>query len=257
MPERYATTIQNIGRILQWLISQDQILHAVKGERGIIDALKRVRESLKEIKFDQRWVYQELDTWTKKLSRYKLNQNIKKETADQLSYDSDNWYREVIDYLSNCYYWEIRPKGVSDLDNLLEKKKDIIFKNKNYWKKLSGIAKHDIQEACLCLAFERPTAAAFLIMRATEDVLRNLYDSKTKKPLTGFIDWGEITQQLRNKVSRQLIENLDYLRNNFRNPVAHPEKIYEQIESDRLLHVAISIIEQMIDEIPPREGGRN
>ena len=249
MPERYGLTIQSLGSHLQWLISQDQILAKPKGEHQIVDTLKRVKEFLEEIEFDEKWVFEEVNDWIRRLSRYKLDQKIKKKTAGLLSFDANSWYQEVSDYLSNCYYWEVRPNGISDLKKLFEDETVCFFKTKSYWRRLSKVAKHDLDEACCCLAFERPTAAAFLVMRATEDVLRKLYSLEMKRPLLGFIEWGEITKQLRSNVDKQLIENLDYLRNNFRNPVAHPDKIYEQKESERLFHTAISVIEQMIDEM--------
>jgi hypothetical protein len=121
------------------------------------------------------------------------------------------------------------------------------FDKKKYWNNLSKVARYDLDEACLCLAFEQPTAAAFLITRATEDVLRKLYSANIEKPPKGFLDWGLITKQLEGKVDNELIESLDYLRNNFRNPVAHPDKIYEQKESERLFHAAINVIQKMID----------
>jgi len=248
MPERYAYTIQLIGGYLQWLISQDNIQDKAKGDRGIISTLKRSKEFLEEVEFNEKWVFEEIDNWISKLSKYKVGQKIIKQTAEKLSYDTGNWFTEVSSYLEKCYYWEIRPEGISDLKKLFEEETQSFFSKKNYWKKLSKVAKHDLDEACLCLAFERPTAAAFLIMRATEGVLRHLYESKTQQPLQGFINWGELTKKLQSQISPLLKDNLNHLKNNFRNPVAHPDKIYSQKEAERLLHNAINVIEQMIDE---------
>jgi len=247
MPERYAITIQNLGSYLQWLVSQDEILAKAKGERGLIDSLKLLKDDLVEIEFEEAWVYKEIDQWEKRLSRYKKDQKISQTTADALSFDAHNWYRELLDYLSKCYYWEIRPDGISDLKKLYEDDTASFFDKKKYWNNLSKVARYDLNEACLCLAFEQPTAAAFLITRATEDVLRRLYSAKIQKSFKGFLDWGLITKQLKGKVDTELIESLDYLRNNFRNPVAHPEKVYEQKESERLFHTAINVIQKIID----------
>jgi len=247
MPCRYAITIQGLGSYLQWLISQDQIRARAKGQRQIIDTLKLLKSDLKEIEFQEAWVYKQIDQWEKRLSKYKVDQKISNKTADALSFDADIWYRELIDYLSRCYYWEVRPDGISDLEKLYEDDTASFFDKKKYWNALSKVARYDLDEACLCLAFEQPTAAAFLITRAAEDVLRKLYSAKIKKTVKGFLDWGLITTQLKGKVDDELIESLDYLRNNFRNPVAHPEKIYEQKESERLLHTAVNVIQKMID----------
>ncbi|MBW1977910.1 MAG: hypothetical protein JRI79_08065 [Deltaproteobacteria bacterium] len=249
MPERYALTIISVGGNLQWLASQDQILAKAKGDRQITECLKDVKEFLQEIEFKEEWVFNELDAWIKKLSRYKSGKIIDKKDADQLSYDASTWLREVLEYLSNLYYWEVKPDGVFDVGKLVEEETATFFKKKTYWRKLSKATKHDLDEACFSLAFELPTAAAFLIMRATEDVLRKLYFIKTKKTLKGFIKWASITRELTGKVDNLLIDNLDHLRRNYRNPVSHPEKTYEQKESERLLQAAIGVIEQMIDEM--------
>lgn len=248
MPERYASSIQSIGSYLQWLVSQDSIQAEVKGDKGIIDTLKGLKDLLEEIEFKEKWVLNDIDNWIKKLSRYRVGKKINRKTASDISYGANLWFKEVEGYLGICYYWEIRPDGVSDLKKLVEEETHSFFTKKNYWKQLSKVAKHDLDEGCLCLAFERPTAAAFLIMRATEDVLRHLYESKTQKSLQGFIDWGPLTKKLQAEISPLLKDNLDHLRNNFRNPVAHPDKIYTQKEAERLLHNAINVIEQMIDE---------
>ena len=93
-----------------------------------IRELKGIKENLKEIEFEEEWVYKGIEEWIKKLSRYKLKQNIKRETAEKLSYDAECWHREVIDFLSNCYYWEICPNGISDLEKLVERRTEQLKK---------------------------------------------------------------------------------------------------------------------------------
>jgi hypothetical protein len=46
---------------------------------------------------------------------------------------------------------------------------------------LPDIARQDFSEAGKCLAFERPTAAAFHMLRAVESVLRHYYCQKVKR----------------------------------------------------------------------------
>jgi hypothetical protein len=84
MPERYAITIQNLGSYLGWLVSQDDILANAKGERGLIGILKLLKGDLAEIEFKEAWVYEEIDQWEKRLSRYKKDQKISQTTADAL-----------------------------------------------------------------------------------------------------------------------------------------------------------------------------
>lgn len=60
-----------------------------------------------------------------------------------------------------------------DVRKLLARPQDLfapdVFQN------LPEVAKYDFAEAALCIAFERPTAAAFHLLRGTEDVLRTFY----------------------------------------------------------------------------------
>lgn len=49
------------------------------------------------------------------------------------------------------------------------------------FEKLPELAQYDLDEAGKYFAFERPTAAAFHVLRATEGVLRHFYTSLTKR----------------------------------------------------------------------------
>ena len=84
----------------------------------------------------------------------------------------------------------------------------------------------DLQEAGRCLAFERSTACAFHICRATEALMRAYY-----KKLTGVDwpppkmnkDWKVLADQLRVKGAPKVITNrLDEIRDD-RNAYAHPD----------------------------------
>jgi hypothetical protein len=63
-----------------------------------------------------------------------------------------------------------------------------------FWK-LPSIAQYDLSEAGMCIAFQRPTAAAFHLMRATESVLRQFYCRHVKRNRVDLM-WGPIIQSL-------------------------------------------------------------
>ena len=111
--------------------------------------------------------------------------------------------------------------------------------------KLSIIAKKDFSEAGKCLAFERPTAAAFHILRATEDAVKNYYLKKIKKKdRIKELLWGPMIIQLRAKknIPKALLDSLDNIRSNFRNPTLHPELIYTMDEAQDLFSVCIDAV---------------
>ena len=111
-------------------------------------------------------------------------------------------------------------------------------------------AQYDFKEAGLCIAFERSTAAAFHILRATEDVLR-LYYKKYIRPVKKDVTWGQILNELKNKLKGKkpdsvLLNNLDNIRNSFRNPTQHPDKIYDIHEAQDLFSLCIDAVNRMI-----------
>lgn len=113
--------------------------------------------------------------------------------------------------------------------------------------KLCPIGRHDFSEAAKCIAFERPTAAAFHLIRCVEAELREYYCAKIRKN-RGPLMWANIIQKLRTKknVSKTLLDHLDNLRANFRNPTQHPEKTYELGEVQDLLGVCVDILNRLL-----------
>lgn len=116
-------------------------------------------------------------------------------------------------------------------------------------------ADNDFQEAGRCIAFERPTAAAFHLLRGTESVLREYYCHKIKRNRS-TLTWGPMVTSLRamrrNKPPTELLDHLDGIRRNFRNPTAHPEKVYDTSEAQDLLGVSIDVVNWMCRELPQR-----
>jgi hypothetical protein len=118
------------------------------------------------------------------------------------------------------------------------------------------LAAIDLHESATCIAFDRPTAAAFHALRATEKVLRHYYtcvvrQNRLRKPWL----WNPMLEQLRKprrtrKPNRAVLDHLDSIRHNFRNPTQHPEKIYDIEEAQNLFGQCVSVIEAMIFDDP-------
>lgn len=118
----------------------------------------------------------------------------------------------------------------------------------NVFEKLSEIAQFDFIEAGKCIAFELPTAAAFHILRATEEVLRNFYCHNVKRKRLHPLLWGPMTEDMRNRHKHPpdiLLNNLDNIRVSFRNPTQHPEKRYDIDEVQDLFGLCIDVINRM------------
>lgn len=83
----------------------------------------------------------------------------------------------------------------------------------------------DIQEAGRCLAFERATACAFHICRATEALMLAYYEKLAGQPWPhAKRDWGKYNEQLINlNAPERITTRLDEIRKMDRNAYAHPD----------------------------------
>ncbi|MFI6855990.1 hypothetical protein [Streptomyces sp. NPDC050416] len=117
---------------------------------------------------------------------------------------------------------------------------------------LPPIAQYDFKEAGRCIAFELPTAAAFHLMRGTEDTLKYFYCEVIKQKRVAFM-WGPMIKSLkekkRNPPPAVLLTNLDNLRVEFRNPTQHPEKVYDIHEVQDLLSLSVDVVNRMIKHL--------
>lgn len=116
------------------------------------------------------------------------------------------------------------------------------------FQKLPDIARIDFQEAGKCIAFELPTAAAFHLMRGTEATLRQFYLETVKRGRVDPLIWGPMVKHLRARRSpppTSLLDNLDSIRRNFRNPTQHPDATYEIDEAQDLLGICIDVVSRM------------
>jgi len=121
----------------------------------------------------------------------------------------------------------------------------------NIFNNLSDQAQKDFSEAGKCLAFERYTASAFHILRGTEDALRNYYLNKVKKNRVKPLLWDKIVKDLCTKknIPKGLLAVLDSIREDFRNPTAHPEKFYGEDEVQSLFTHCIDVVNRIYKEM--------
>ncbi|MCH7723510.1 MAG: hypothetical protein IIC76_09320 [Bacteroidetes bacterium] len=148
--------------------------------------------------------------------------------------------------IEGVYSYVTTPKRL-DIDKLLD---DVsaLFSPGTY-ESFPDIAKYDFNEAGKCIAFERPTAAAFHILRATEANLRHYYKNMIRHKRISSEMWGPIVHDLRarNKTKKftTLNNHMDNIRLSFRNPTQHPEATYDIHEVQDLLSVCIDANNRM------------
>ena len=115
--------------------------------------------------------------------------------------------------------------------------------------KLTELAKIDVASAGKALAFDMPTASAFHILRASEDALREFYEKRVKRNrIDEPRNWGSITQHLK-KISKplpkELMDQLDHVRENFRNRTQHPDRNYSMDEAEALFAHCTDLISRL------------
>jgi hypothetical protein len=114
---------------------------------------------------------------------------------------------------------------------------------------MPDVARYDFSEAGKCIAYERPTAAAFHLLRGTESVFRNYYCSIVKRNRVKPLLWGSMIESLRKcrkPPESPLLENLDNIRLSFRNPTQHPEKVYDIEEVQDLFGLCVDVVNRMV-----------
>ncbi len=119
--------------------------------------------------------------------------------------------------------------------------------------RVTTAASRSLSEAGKCTAFERPTAAAFHLMRATEAMLRKYYCAVVRRSRRTLM-WGPMVRHLRERrdSSRHgpVLEQLDHIRVSFRNPTQHPEMRYTMDEVQDLWGVCTDVLSRMARQLP-------
>jgi hypothetical protein len=179
--------------------------------------------------------------------------NLTKEQAEKLSSAMRELRNTLEAEIKGFDAYVVTPKRV-DVTKLISNVPSLFAPN--VFEKLPEIVRYDLVEAGKCIAFERPTAAAFHLTRATESVLRAFYCFHIRRERSAFM-WGPMLQSLRSKkkfTSKKnystLFNNLDNIRFSFRNPTQHPEKIYDIQEVQDLWGLCVDVINRMSRDLP-------
>ena len=126
------------------------------------------------------------------------------------------------------------------------------FLSEGVWEMLTELSQYDLEQSAKAIVYGLPTAAAFQILRATEGVLSDYYEYfiRQKRISEDERTWGNMTAALREKKggripSDAVILHLDDIRNNYRNPTAHPHGKYDIDEAQTLFIMCCEAIRRM------------
>jgi len=110
-------------------------------------------------------------------------------------------------------------------------------------------SKIDFAECGSCIALDCTTASAFHVLRGLEGLLRFLLNKLDPNIHTSKMVWGDLIRELRNLNISDLgvlIDNLDRIRANYRNPTNHPEKIYNIEEAQDLFNLCVGVVNDIV-----------
>ena len=125
----------------------------------------------------------------------------------------------------------------SDTLNMLSSKDEVI---------------NDIREASKSLAFDIPTAVGFHLYRAIEAIVKNYFpilniqakEWENNKNLDHYIKL-----LIRNDVHPKVTVMLQHLNDHYRNPILHPEELWDSEKAEGAFMLAINVMTIMIRDI--------
>ena len=147
--------------------------------------------------------------------------------------------------------YAVSPKGIYSTDDLISHAEMHIPQD---WRQpLSQKALDDVRQAGKCLAFEVSTASAFHMWRAVESVMDSYYQTLTGNSFqeAGVVrNWGEYIKALEgSNAETKITVFLDHIREEYRNPISHPDETLDSDEAFALFGAAMSVIGQILGTI--------
>lgn len=191
------------------------------------------------------------DLWeiAKELERLPADEIVKENVILEIRQKAKNLEHTLIAEAVGKVVYVVTEKRI-DTEKLLNKPFALLAKN--VWFSLPVISARDFKVGCKAIAFELPTAGAFSLLRCVEGALKHLYFCNIKRNRLPEKEqmWGAMIKQLRNKKSDklpiELLDTLDRIRVNFRNPTDHPEKEYDLDEAQDLFGLCVDALNRIV-----------
>jgi len=150
---------------------------------------------------------------------------------------------------ANIYY--VTPKRAYDTTILIEAGERVLPRDSIDKLTLSKekVLK-DVREATKCLALSNHTAVGFHIYRAIEAIITDEYFPLLEVDLPKNRNLGNYIKILKEKnVNDKITGILDHIKDNYRNPISHPEEFWGQEQAEGAFGLAVSVISIMIQDL--------
>lgn len=242
-----------LGTNIRFLIDAAEEGTRIHGEGFILENLDRTRTLLEELGLtvSRRLVsFTGLDRLREELAASDADANLNAEQAASLEEKAQQLRETTLAESLGVFAYVTRDKRL-DVDKLLDEPSKLF--PRGVYASLSDMSQLDVAEGFKCIGFERPTAAAFHLMRAVEDSLRCFYLATVKRGRVSPLLWKAMTDQLqkrRQPPSASLLAQLDHIRGGFRNPTQHPDAVYDVDEAQDLAFLSIDVLTRLVRAMP-------
>ncbi|MBY9021249.1 MAG: hypothetical protein KGD67_09335 [Candidatus Lokiarchaeota archaeon] len=220
-------------------------------ENFVKDSFERFIENIDELNLEVtskiNW-FKELKKYKERLDKTNNDYKLREEDVNEIFPLMDKLNRVINAELEGRIVYVITEKRIK-VEKLLDEIKDLFALN--IFIELPDLPRFDFKEGGKCIAFERATAGAFHILRGLEGIVRWFFDKFTSS--SGCTDnWGNILINLRNisvPPPSEILDQLDAIRVNYRNPTAHPELIYTIDDVQDLLSECIAVVNRIVNHL--------
>jgi len=209
--------------------------------------IRNIDELNLEVTSKVKW-FRELKEYKERLDKTPSDFILERKDANKISNLMDNLNSVISAELQGRIVYVITEKRIK-VEKLLDEIKDLFAQN--IFSELPDLPRFDFNEGGKCIAFERSTAGAFHILRGMEGIVRWFFDKLNSS--SGCKDnWGNIITNLKSlsvPPPREILDQLDAIRVNYRNPTAHPELTYTNDEVQDLLSECIAVVNRIVKHL--------
>lgn len=181
-----------------------------------------------------------------------LVEELKKPQSSTLNPEESKELNAIMIRLEKMVWAEAKTKSIFivsekkySLDMLLNHPEDMF--QEGIFSSLNDLARYDFTEGLLCFVCSRPTACSFHVLRSMEGILKDVYFKKTKKSeREKYPMLGNMIKGLRSKkIDQILLDRLDYIRLNYRNPTDHPQDVYTIDDAGNIIGICVEVMGKM------------
>ena len=226
---------------------------AVRGESSLEFALQDFFDRLSELELRVTEVASsDLREILKELSECDIDEKIDEDLSSRIAKECKKFRTTLRSEISLTYAYTTTEKR-TDIETLTDNIGRIFAAR--VFESLPDLCQFDFREAGRCIAFERPTAAAFHLMRAIEGYLKHYYLQIVKRNRLTKPMWHGMVDQLRRRRDsppEPILNHLDHIRVSFRNPTQHPDARYDIEEVQDLLSLSIDVANRISRDLKVR-----